>query len=90
MGVGIGYLLDLEFLSRRKRAFLGWTVLFVLANAVFIGGVFPMCESHRGVAPAKLLSVGENARSEGYIALYVFYGCVDGTWQTFGKFPSSK
>jgi MFS family permease len=80
----MGYILDLNFLSRRKRAFVGWTFLFVLANAVFIGGVFPMMESHRGIPPVKLLSVGENSKSAGYITLFVFYGCVDGAWQTFG------
>ena len=44
-----------------------------------------MLESRRGVAPEKLLSVSENSKSAGYIALYVFHGCVDGAWQTFGK-----
>lgn len=57
MAVVIGYLLDSKFLSRQTRAFLGWAMLFVLANAVFIGGVFAMRESHKGVALAKLLSV---------------------------------
>jgi hypothetical protein len=80
----MGYILDLKFLSRRKRAFVGWTFLFVLANAVFIGGVFLMMESHCGIPPVKLLSVGENSKSAGYITLFVFYGCVDGAWQTFG------
>ena len=47
--------------------------LFV-AKAVFISGVFPMRESHRGVAPAKVLSVGENGRNEGCIACMVFMG----------------
>jgi hypothetical protein len=58
--------------------------LFVLANSVFFGGVFPMMKSHRGIPPVKLLSVGENSKSAGYITLFVFYGCVDGAWQTFG------
>ena len=82
MAVVIGILLDLKFLSRRNRAFLGWTFLFVFANAVFIGGVFPMRQSHRGVPPAQLLDVN-NSRSGGYIVLYTLYGCVDGAWQTF-------
>lgn len=82
MAVFLGFLLDLKFLSRRKRAFLGWTFLFVLANAVFIAGVFPMRKSHRGVPPKELLDVNDS-RAAGYITLYVFYGCVDGAWQTF-------
>jgi MFS family permease len=68
----MGYILDLKFLSRRKRAFVGWTFLFL------------MMESHCGIPPVKLLSVGENSKSAGYITLFVFYGCVDGAWQTFG------
>jgi hypothetical protein len=59
-------------MGRMKRAFLGWTVLCVLANAVFLVDVFLMCESHRGVALAKLLSLGGKGRSEGYTALHVF------------------
>jgi len=82
MAVILGLILDVKFLSRRKRAFLGWTILFVLANATFIAGVFPMRKSHRGVPQEELLDV-KNPRAAGYIALYVFYGCIDGAWQTF-------
>lgn len=38
--------------------------------------------SHRGVPPAELLEV-DQSRAGKYIALYVFYGCVDGAWQKF-------
>lgn len=48
MAVIIGIILDLKFLIRGHRAFLEWTVLFVLANAVFTVGVFPTRESQRG------------------------------------------
>lgn len=86
MAVAMGVLLDLKLLgeSRRRRAFIGWTFLFVLLNAVFIGGVFPMRLSHRGVPPAHLIDVADGTvRAGGYIALYMFYGAVDGAWQTF-------
>ncbi|KAL1964468.1 hypothetical protein VTN77DRAFT_6894 [Rasamsonia byssochlamydoides] len=85
MAVFMGFLLDLKLLgsSRRRRAFIGWTFLFVLLNAVFIGGVFPMRLSHRGVPPAHLIDVDDGGRAGGYIALYMFYGAVDGAWQTF-------
>lgn len=83
MAVAVGFLLDWKVVgSRRRRAFVGWTFLFVLLNAVFIGGVFPMRPSTRGVAPEHLLDVNDS-KSGGYIALYMFYGAVDGTWQTF-------
>ncbi|KAF7194445.1 UNC93-like protein [Pseudocercospora fuligena] len=64
------------------RAFINWTFLFVFLNAVLIGGIWPVRESHRGVPPAKLLSVGQS-KASGYIALLTFYGCIDGAWQTF-------
>lgn len=82
MAIMTGLILDLKFFSRRTRAFVGWTFLFVLANAVFIAGVFPMQESHRRTPPKHLYDVDE-ARSAAYIILYTFYGCVDGAWQTF-------
>jgi hypothetical protein len=81
----MGYILNLNFLSRSKRAFVGWTFLFVLANAMFIGGVFLMMESHRGIPPTKLLSVGENAKSAGYITLFVFYLSFMGVWMVLGR-----
>lgn len=83
MAVVVGLMLDLGLLgSRRRRAFVGWTFLFVLLNAVFIGGIFPMRLSHRGTPPAHLLDVND-WQAGGYIALYMFYGAVDGAWQTF-------
>lgn len=83
MAVVVGLLLDLGMVgSRRRRAFVGWTFLFVLLNAVFIGGIFPMRRSHRGTPPAHLLDVNDRLAG-GYIALYMFYGAVDGAWQTF-------
>lgn len=79
----LGLLLDFKKLGdRRRRAFIGWTLLFVLINAVFIGGVFPARESQRGQSPAHLLDVYDS-KAAGYIALYTFYGAVDGAWQTF-------
>lgn len=82
MAVGIGFLLDLKYFSRRKRAFIGWTFLFTLITAVFIGGVFPMQESERGVPPSTLIDVTHD-KAGPYMTLYAFYGAVDGAWQTF-------
>lgn len=83
MAVGTGLLLDLKWIkSRRRRAFIGWTFLFVLLNAIFIGGVFPMRVSHRSQPPPQILDVNDT-KAGGYIALYMFYGAVDGAWQTF-------
>lgn len=82
MAVGMGIILDLKWFPRRRRAFIGWTFLFVLANAVLIGGIWPIKQSHRGVPPTHLLDV-DDAKAGGFIALYTFYGCIDGAWQTF-------
>jgi len=82
MAVIVGILLDSKRLGgRRRRAFIGWGFLFVLINAVVIGGVFPARRSQRGVPPAHLLDVYDSEAS-GYIALYAFYGAVGGAWQT--------
>ena len=78
----MGYTLDLKYFRRRTRALINWTFLFVFLNAVLIGGIWPVRESHRGLPPAKLLSVGQS-KASGYIALLTFYGCIDGAWQTF-------
>lgn len=84
MAVVMGMMLDWKAIgTRRRRAFVGWAVLFVLLNAVFIGGVFPARRSHRGVAPPGGLIDVNDSRAAGYIILFVFYGCVDGAWQTF-------
>lgn len=85
MAVIMGTMLDWKAIgNRRRRAFVGWAVLFVLLNAVFIGGVFPARSSHRGETPAGgLIDVDDSSRAAGYIALFVFYGCVDGAWQSF-------
>lgn len=83
MAVISGLLLDFKRLGgRRQRAFIGWGFLFLLINAVFIGGVFPARRSQRGHPPSHLLDV-EDSQAAGYIALYTFYGAVDGAWQTF-------
>lgn len=83
MAVAVGLLLDFTKLGgRRRRAFIGWGFLFVLINAVFIGGVFPARISQRGSPPSHLLDV-HDSKAAGYIALYTFYGAVDGAWQTF-------
>lgn len=84
MAVIFGFLLDFKKIGgRRRRAFFGWVFLFVLINAVFIAGVFPARKSHRGHTPEGGLLDVVDKRSGGYIALFVFYGCVDGAWQSF-------
>jgi hypothetical protein len=84
MAVFLGLLLDLKCLSRRNRAFFRCALLFVLANAVFVAGVFPIRKSHRGVPLKELLDV-TNPQSAGYMALYVFYGCVLSIYSAFYK-----
>jgi hypothetical protein len=83
MAVISGLLLDFKRLGgRRRRAFIGWVFLFLLINGVFIGGVLPARRSQRGHPLSHLLDV-EDSQAAGYIALYTFYGAVDGAWQTF-------
>lgn len=53
--------------------------MFVGFNAILIGGVFPLRESSRDHPVKKVLDV-KDSDAGGYIALYFFYGMLDGAW----------
>jgi hypothetical protein len=52
-------------------------------NAVLIGGVWPLRRSHRGVTFDPPMDVEDGGDAGGYIALYFFYGFLDGAWQCY-------
>ncbi|KAK5229295.1 hypothetical protein LTR47_007897 [Exophiala xenobiotica] len=78
----LGLFLDIKYFNRRMRALLGWLLLFVIFNAVLIGGIFPLRKSSRDHPVAKVLDV-KDSEAGGYIALYFFYGFLDGAWQCY-------
>ncbi len=56
--------------------------MFVIFNAVLIGGIWPLRASSRDTPVSTPLDVQDSAAS-GYIALYFFYGFLDGAWQCY-------
>lgn len=57
--------------------------MFVAVNAILIAGVFPLRKSHREHPVDHPLDVVNDSRAGGYIALYFFYGLLDGAWQCY-------
>lgn len=52
--------------------------MFIMLNAILIAGVFPFRESKRGVT-YDVMDLTES-RASAYMALYFFYGILDGAW----------
>lgn len=61
--------------------------MFVVLNAILIAGVFPFKQSNRNVA-YDVMDITED-RSRAYIALYFFYGLLDGLWFVLSPIPRS-
>jgi hypothetical protein len=77
--VMIGLLLDSQRLSRRVRAFTGWTVLFIMVFVVHIWAYFYQRQYTRESA------VKMDIFDHGYVGrifAYVFMGLLDAMWQT--------
>ncbi|KAF9552988.1 MFS general substrate transporter [Agrocybe pediades] len=82
--IAIGLLLDQKAISRRIRAFGGWTILFGMVFVVHIWAFFYQKHYTRATnppdSPDKL-----DISSHGYagrIMLYIFCGLLDAMWQT--------
>ncbi|KAI5818130.1 major facilitator superfamily domain-containing protein [Pyronema omphalodes] len=86
--ISFGAFLDSKKLTRRNRAIAGWVILFVIVNVVWGGGLKPELQM---VRPPKGADVTKYFRGmdiyepgfAGYCFLYVFYGFLDATWQTY-------
>ncbi|KAG5642564.1 hypothetical protein DXG03_002551 [Asterophora parasitica] len=79
----IGFLLDQKKLTRRIRAFSGWTVLFALVFVVHIWAYFYQRKYTRADVPPEESRI--DIFDSGYAAkiiLYVFCGLLDAMWQT--------
>ncbi|KAG7448591.1 MFS general substrate transporter [Guyanagaster necrorhizus] len=79
----IGLLLDRKSLSRRVRAFSGWTALFLMVFAVHIWGYFYQKEYSRETVPPE--SNKMDIYDHGYAGRVMFYICcgiLDAMWQT--------
>ncbi len=80
----IGYFLDYSRISRRRRALIGWVIMFVLVNAIWGGGVAFVKKTHRGVA-SPLMDIFDRDYFW-YLFLYMWYGFLDALWQSFSYY----
>lgn len=76
-----GTFLDWKRFSRRTRAIAGWCILFVLLNVIWGGGYAFERNTCRDCPSPK-----QDLFDSGYtgnLFLYMFYGFLDATWQTY-------
>jgi len=74
----MGWLCDVPWLSRPKRALVAWAVLFVYSNAVMGGGL--AFENLREANPPAFIAF-HSGKYAGGAMLYFFYGMLDSLWQ---------
>ncbi|KAK0203763.1 MFS general substrate transporter [Desarmillaria ectypa] len=79
----IGLLLDRKSLSRRVRAFSGWTSLFLMVFVVHIWGYFYQKEYSRETVPpeSNKMDIYDHGYA-GRVIFYIFCGILDAMWQT--------
>lgn len=80
--VGIGYLMDFSFQSRRKRGFLGITVVGLLGTAIWGGGLANQLKYSRDYVPEKLDFKDSGGAFAGPFMLYFSYGLLDAMFQS--------
>lgn len=80
--VGIGYLLDFSFESRRKRGFLGVVVVGLLGTAIWGGGLANQLRYSKDHVPKKLDFKDSGGAYAGPFLLYFSYGLLDAIFQS--------
>ncbi|CDK28771.1 unnamed protein product [Kuraishia capsulata CBS 1993] len=80
-----GYLLDMPYLTRPKRARVGIVVLFLLTMAIWGGGYAVAKQYTRKEASADdwVVMDWDTSGYVGVMFLYMFYGAYDAVYQTF-------
>jgi len=82
--ISIGFLLDQKSISRRVRAFSGWTILFAMVFIVHIWAFFYQKQYTRESLPpdsSDKIDIFDHGYA-GRIWLYIFCGLLDAMWQT--------
>lgn len=77
-GFIMGWLCDVPWLSRPRRALVAWAVLFVYSYAVMGGGL--AFENLREKNPPAFIAM-HSGKYAGGAMLYFFYGMLDSLWQ---------
>lgn len=78
----IGYLLDFSFRSRRKRGFVGISVVAVLGTGIWAGGLANQLRYTDGRWPNKLDFKSSGSSYAGPFVLYFSYGLLDAMFQS--------
>ncbi|KAL6122989.1 hypothetical protein ACLB2K_075512 [Fragaria x ananassa] len=79
--IGIGYIMDFSFKSRRTRGFFGIIVVAVLSSAIWAGGLANQLGYSRGNKPEKLDFKGGSDYA-GPFVLYFSFGLLDAMFQS--------
>eukprot|EP00268_Persea_americana_P031068 TRINITY_DN30183_c0_g1_i3.p1 TRINITY_DN30183_c0_g1~~TRINITY_DN30183_c0_g1_i3.p1 ORF type:complete len:482 (-),score=57.93 TRINITY_DN30183_c0_g1_i3:632-2077(-) len=81
--IGIGYVLDFSFKSRRVRAFVGFGIVALLGIAIWGGGFASQLNYSRDKLPKKLDFKDSGKDYAGPFVLYFSYGSLDAMFQSF-------
>ena len=80
--VGIGYIMDFSFQSRRMRGFVGIGVVALLGTAIWSGGLANQLKYSRG-EKLQTLDFKDSGRDfAGPFVLYVSFGLLDAMYQS--------
>lgn len=80
--VGIGYLMDFSFKSRRMRGFVGIGVVAVLSSAIWGGGLANQLRYSKNNLPDKLDFKDSGSAFAGPFVLYFSFGLLDAMFQS--------
>ncbi|KAH9780476.1 UNC93-like protein 1 [Citrus sinensis] len=80
--VGIGYIFDFSFPTRRKRGFVGIVVVALLGSAIWAGGLANQLNYSHDKPPAKLDFKNSGSDFAGPFVLYFCYGLLDAMFQS--------
>lgn len=80
--IGIGYIMDFSFKSRRTRGFAGITVVSIVGTAIWVGGLVNQLNYSRGDLPEKLDFKDSGSDFAGPFVLYFSFGLLDSMFQS--------
>ncbi|KAJ4832475.1 hypothetical protein Tsubulata_000014 [Turnera subulata] len=80
--IGIGYVLDFSFHSRRKRGLLGIVIVAALGTAIWAGGLANQLKYNHHDLPEKLDFKDSGSAFAGPFVLYFSYGLLDAMFQS--------
>lgn len=80
--VGIGYILDFSFKSRRMRGFVGIGIVGILGTAIWAGGLANQIKYSIDDLPEKLDFKDSGSDFAGPFVLYFSYGLLDAMFQS--------